>query len=74
MRLSFQKIREKFGYKTERLPMMERYATPTALTLSFLHPFVDLIIGERGRHTTAEPPFFASYHRVVDAPKVRQSR
>ena len=68
MRLSFQKNRENFGYKTEQLSMMGRYATLTVLTLFLLFSasFTDLIIGEEASTPLSDPLFVL---QVVIFPK-----
>ena len=44
MRLFFQKIKENFGYKTERLPTMGRYATPVALAPADIFKSPDMVV------------------------------
>ena len=68
MRLSFQKNRENFWYKTEQLSMMGRYATLTVLTLFLLFSasFTDLIIGEEASTPLSDPLFVL---QVVIFPK-----
>ena len=73
----FPKIKEKFEYKTETLPLRERYATSTGLIpfLIFSTPFADLIIGEVANTPPPNPLcVLQSLHHVADAPKVGRSR